>query len=76
MRKVQRKIITVIEAYVKETRLLFSSNFLGFGNIDFQTFFAQGSKYRMHTCTNARKIRDVHVTFVIYMHCVHVEIFT
>ena len=36
----------------------------------------QGSKYRMHTCTNARKIRDVHVTFVTYMHCVHVEIFT
>ena len=25
---------------------------------------------------NARKIRDVHVTFVTYMHCVHVEIFT
>ena len=37
---------------------------------------AQGSKYCMHTCTNARKIRDVHVTFVTYMHCVHVEIFT
>ena len=36
----------------------------------------QGSKYHMHTCTNARKIRDVLVTFVTYMHCVHVEIFT
>ena len=36
----------------------------------------EGSKYRMHTCTNARKIWGVHVPFVTYMHRVHVEIFT
>ena len=29
-----------------------------------------------HTCTNARKIRDVHVTYVFCMHFVHIENFT
>ena len=73
-------VFNVIKEFGSTIRVSDCVNSLNVGTADSFTNYVldkgQGSKYRRHTCTNARKIRDVHVTFVTYMHWVHVEIFT